>query len=102
MGDVGKERSRIIEMPNGSVLVDATDAILVDEIRVVSKHEGDANVLGMEVEGRVNNTDDRRMALLLIDPEGAAQIVGLLVVHAMEGNKAIGPELLRYIAEGMT
>lgn len=72
-----------------SVIVDTTDAVLLDSSDVCLVETNNGNpVLAMLLEGRVNKTTDRARNLYLLNEDGAAALVTELLALAHR----IGPE----------
>lgn len=72
-----------------SVIVDGTNAVLLDSTDVCLMETRGGNViLAMLLEGRINKTQDRASNLYLFDEDGAAALVSELIAVAHR----IGPE----------
>ena len=82
MTAINKSGSRLIEGPDGNVLVDSSDALLVEEVAVISKFGPETarqKLVVMEMTGRVNQTDEMTRALVLMHSEGVPEMIGLLM-----------------------
>lgn len=74
---------------HNSVIVDTTDAVLLDSSDVCLVETGGGEVvLSMLLEGRINKTTDRARNLYLMNEDGAAALVTELIALAHR----IGPE----------
>lgn len=72
-----------------SVIIDTTDAVLLDHSDVcLMETAGGSVVLAMLLEGRINKTTDRARNLYLLNEDGAAALVTELIALAHR----IGPE----------
>jgi hypothetical protein len=72
-----------------SVVLDTTDAVLLDSSNVCLMETGNGSiVLAMLLEGRINKTTDRARNLYLMNEDGAAALVSELIALAHR----IGPE----------
>ncbi|WP_399559409.1 hypothetical protein [Streptomyces chartreusis] len=72
-----------------AVILDTTDAVLLDHTNVCLMETSDGSVvLGMLLEGRINKTIDRARNLYLMNEDGAAALVSELMALAHR----IGPE----------
>ena len=84
--------------PNGrhTVLVDTEGACLLDHTTAaLVEGTGDGTVVGLELEGRVNQKRYRHTQLYLMDAEGAAALIAELVgVY----HRAGGPVAARFVA----
>lgn len=99
-GDMGK---------GGDVLLDITRAILMDGVKVaavdtysnvidqVARGASHEVRLSLEIEGRVNKSDERAKAMFLFDADGAAAIVTELIGIATR----IGPEFSKHFMARM-
>jgi hypothetical protein len=82
------------------VVVDTTDAILMDTVEVavvgmIREGKMDEVVLALELEGRVNKSKRREDNLYLFDADGAAAIISELLGVAHR----IGPEFYTLLHE---
>ena len=74
---------------HNAVIVDTTDAVLLDSSDVCLVETGGGEVvLSMLLEGRINKTTDRARNLYLMNEDGAAALVTELIALAHR----IGPE----------
>lgn len=74
---------------HNAVIVDTTDAVLLDSSDVCLVETGGGEVvLSMLLEGRINKTSDRARNLYLMNEDGAAALVTELIALAHR----IGPE----------
>jgi hypothetical protein len=74
---------------HNAVIVDTTDAVLLDSSDVCLVETGSGEVvLSMLLEGRINKTTDRARNLYLMNEDGAAALVTELIALAHR----IGPE----------
>lgn len=74
---------KIITMPDGSVLVDSMEAVLLDNIEVARYQDTstDQENIAMELSGRVNRSQDRSSTLFLFDVEAAAEVAGHMMAY---------------------
>ncbi|RSS37448.1 hypothetical protein [Streptomyces sp. WAC08241] len=72
-----------------SVIVDTTNAVLLDSSTVVEvESASNGPIIGMLLEGRINHTTDRARNLYLMNEDGAAALVTELMALAHR----MGPE----------
>ncbi|MFC7794630.1 hypothetical protein [Streptomyces cinereoruber] len=71
-----------------SVIVDTTNAVLLDASTVVEVESNSGPIIGMLLEGRINQTTDRARNLYLMNEDGAAALVTELMALAHR----MGPE----------
>lgn len=84
-----------------SVVIDATDAVLLDGTTVsLMEVPGRLSpILAMLLEGRINKTSDRARNLYLMDEDGAASLVSELVALAYRTGPTFGDRLLERMRE---
>lgn len=71
-----------------AVVIDTTNAVLLDHTDVCLMETNNGVILAMLLEGRINKTTDRARNLYLFDEDGAAALVSELIAVAHR----IGPE----------
>jgi hypothetical protein len=69
----------------GGVIIDTTDAILLDTVNVAivgttTTKNNEEIVIALELEGKINNQQERGEVLYLFDADGAAAIVAFLAM----------------------
>lgn len=78
--------------------VGTAGAIIVDRIRTFSAVDvNDQPVFGIAAEGRVNRTEQRGEAILLLSPERLGALAAQ--VMSMSTNEAAAPYVQRYVSE---
>jgi hypothetical protein len=82
-----------------SVIVDTTDAVLLDgtTVSLVETKSSATPVLALLLEGRINQTADRARNLYLMDGGGAAALVSELVALAYRTGPEFGDQLMQRI-----
>lgn len=81
-----------------SVIVDTTNAVLLDGTTVVEVESASYGpVLGMLLEGRINQTTDRARNLYLMNEDGAAALVTELIALAHRMGPEFGNRFTRHL-----
>lgn len=67
----------------GDALIDARRAVLLSDVHVVivgaARNTGVETVIGLQLGGRINHSNDQHEALYLMDADGAAGIISELL-----------------------
>jgi len=78
-----------------SVVVDLTNAVLLDYSSACQIHTTAGDAYALELQGRINHTDDRANALFVMDTDGIAAIISELLGLQARAGDAAAAELIR-------
>lgn len=86
----------------GDTVIDPEGAVLLDEVTVAvvgtANPDGAGRALALNLEGRINHTQERADVLFLMDADGAAVIISELLGLADRVSPAFFDDLMRRVA----